>query len=154
MSAGYLSLLLKKSADRRNRERLEKAFQEADKNKDGFVSPEEYRQILQDHGVQCTLEEVMKIVQLGDKNKDGKLSKDEFMGKKETSKKSSSELAFEVMDQDNDGIITRKELHQGIGSRRLSKDQVDAAFKAIDKDGDGKVTKGEFVQFMKDKKKK
>lgn len=154
MSAGgHLCLLLKKSSDRRNRERLEKAFQEADKNKDGFVSPAEYHQILKDHGVKCTLEEVTQIVQLADKNRDGKLSKAEFMGEESTRKSSSAELAFEVMDQNNDGVITRKEMHQGIGSRRLSKEQVDVAFDAIDKDRDGKVTKGEFVQFMKDKKK-
>ena len=46
-------------------------FQEADSNKDGFLSVEEYMKIAKNQGVELTFEEAQHLVSLIDKDKDG-----------------------------------------------------------------------------------
>ena len=53
-----LSLLLKKGHDRRKEDELFRAFTEADKNKDGYLSVEEYVSVFHDHGIAISQEEV------------------------------------------------------------------------------------------------
>ena len=53
-----LSLMLKKGSDRRKEDELWKAFNEADVNKDGYLSVEEYVGVFKNHGIQISQEEV------------------------------------------------------------------------------------------------
>ena len=55
-----LSLMLKKGHDRRREDELWKAFSEADKNNDGYLSVEEYVSVFRSHGIQISQEEVRK----------------------------------------------------------------------------------------------
>ena len=49
--------LLKKGFDKRREEELQKAFQEADKNKDGYLSIEEYMEVFHNHGMNISKDE-------------------------------------------------------------------------------------------------
>ncbi len=57
-SSSALSLMLKKGNDRRREDELWKAFTEADKNKDGYLSVEEYVGVFRNHGIPISQEEV------------------------------------------------------------------------------------------------
>ena len=46
-------------------------FQRADANGDGLLSEEEYFRILNDHGIECTRDEIKEIIRLADKDNDG-----------------------------------------------------------------------------------
>ena len=50
--------MLKKGFDRRKEDEMAKAFSEADKNKDGFLSLEEYMDVFHNHGVNISRDEV------------------------------------------------------------------------------------------------
>ena len=53
-----MSLMLKKGRDQRREDELWKAFTEADKNKDGYLSVEEYIGVFHNHGISISQEEV------------------------------------------------------------------------------------------------
>ena len=53
-----MSLMLKKGHDRRREDELWKAFTDADKNGDGYLSVEEYIGVFQSHGIAISQEEV------------------------------------------------------------------------------------------------
>lgn len=53
-----MSLMLKKGHDRRKDDELLKAFNEADKNGDGYLSVEEYIGVFHNHGITISQEEV------------------------------------------------------------------------------------------------
>jgi len=164
MCAAIANLLLKKSNDRRQIEALEKAFKEADRDKDGFLNVEEYREIAKKEGIDLTLEEAQHLVAIIDKDKDGLISKEEFIanacgppsrpGSRRGSlknggdygEKDKAELAFHLFDSNKDGYVSKQEFKNM--SRNLTKEQVDAVFDKNDGDGDGKMTKEEFQTFM------
>lgn len=150
-------LMLKKSADRRQIEALEKAFQKADIDGDGKLSADEYYKIIKDHGINCTREEIIQIMQIADKNHDGYISKEEFLGQEEK-KTAEEELdakthrAFNVFDKNHDGFVTKEEMLKM--SKNLTKKQVDAVFERNDENRDGKLTIGEFQEMMNHNRKK
>ena len=53
--------MLKKGFDRRKEDEMAKAFSEADKNKDGFLSLEEYMDVFINHGVNISRDEVSDV---------------------------------------------------------------------------------------------
>ena len=53
-----LSLMMRKGFDRRREDDMLKAFNDADKNKDGYLSVEEYIDVFHNHGIDITREEV------------------------------------------------------------------------------------------------
>ena len=46
-------------------------LQRADQNSDGLLTPDEYYQILVDHGVECSREEIRDIIRQADQDHDG-----------------------------------------------------------------------------------
>jgi Ca2+-binding EF-hand superfamily protein len=151
--SGSMILMLKKSSDRRQQDALEKAFQKADVNGDGYLSPDEYYRILKEHGIQCSREEILQIIKIADKDHDGVISREEFLG--EPAQKSSSrrgstadkaDVAFNAFDKNRDGYITKGEMLKT--SKNLTKKQVQAVFELNDTDHDGKLTREEFHEFM------
>ena len=50
--------MLKKGFDRRKEDEMQKAFSEADKNKDGYLSLDEYMDVFHNHGVNISRDEV------------------------------------------------------------------------------------------------
>ena len=62
-----------------------------------------------------------------------------------------NELAFRLIDSDDDGYIDKSEFAKV--SKNLSKEQIDKVWAKMDKDGDGRISISEFYDMM-DKKKK
>ena len=63
-----------------------------------------------------------------------------------------NELAFRLIDTDDDGYIDRDEFEKV--SKNLSKEQIDKVWSKLDKDGDGRISISEFYDMMDKKKKK
>ena len=136
------------------------SLQKADRNGDGRLSADEYYDILKEHGVDCSKEEIMHIMQIADKDHDGFISREEFLGEKPSTshrKKSVSDetnakadLAFNVFDKNHDGFITKDEMLKM--SKNITKAQVDAVFARNDENHDGKLTREEFQDFMHKRK--
>jgi len=138
-------LMLQKGVDKRKEEDLIRAFTSADKNQDGFLSMAEYVRVFREHGVNITKEEVAIYFSSKDKDKDGQISYEEFCGRK-----TMTEKAFEALDINSDGYITKPEMlaaTQRTG-RRMSKTEVDAAFREYDQNKDNKLNYNEFCAMM------
>jgi len=138
-------LMVRKGIDKRKEEDLIKAFSDADKNHDGFLSMDEYIKVFHDHGVNITAEEVALYFATKDKDRDGLISYEEFCDKK-----TKTEIAFEALDINSDGYISKNEMVSASirSGRRLSKVEVDAAFKEYDKNKDNKLSYKEFCIMM------
>ena len=63
-----------------------------------------------------------------------------------------NELAFRLIDTDDDGYIDRDEFEKV--SKNLSKEQIDKVWSKLDKDGDGRISISEFYDMMESKKKR
>jgi Ca2+-binding EF-hand superfamily protein len=55
------------------------AFEALDKNKNGFISKDEFRELLADHGFYATQKELKGLMERYDANEDGKVSYTEFV---------------------------------------------------------------------------
>jgi Ca2+-binding EF-hand superfamily protein len=53
--------MLKKGFDRRREDELQKAFTDADKNKDGYLSMDEYCDVFHAHGIDISRDEVSSL---------------------------------------------------------------------------------------------
>ena len=62
-----------------------------------------------------------------------------------------TELAFRIIDSDDDGYIDRAEFAKV--SKNLSEKQIDKIWAKLDLDGDGKISIAEFYEMMNKKKK-
>merc|ERR550525_145411 len=143
------SLMVQRGADKRKDDDLMKAFEQADKDNDGFLSMEEYVKVFSDHGVNISKEEVALYFSSKDRDRDGRISYAEFCGKKTINEK-----AFEALDINSDGYISKQELlvaSQRTG-RRLSKPEVDATFREFDQNKDNKLSYKEFCVMMNRKR--
>merc|ERR1712050_596813 len=141
-------LMLKKSEDKRQEMALREAFKRADSNGDGILSVEEYQKILQEHNISSTKEEISQLKEAADKNADVYITKSEIsVGQgKAGNMEQKAEMAFKLMDRNNDGLITKQEMLST--TKKLNERQVAAVFARNDKDGDGKLSKEEFKEMM------
>jgi len=90
-------------------------------------------------------QEVISVFRDRDRDLDGKMSFEEFCGQK-----SRYELAFEAIDKNGDGFVSRSEFKKICPS--LTPEQTEAAFAKFDLDGTGKINYREFCQMMNSKK--
>jgi Ca2+-binding EF-hand superfamily protein len=107
-----------------------------DKNGDGKLERDEYRDLLLSARDSATSAQTNRFATL-DKDGDGKLSRQEFPG---------APSMFDQLDADKDGSVSRKELaagRPGVGTPGL----IVARLKTMDKNGDGKITREEFNGF-------
>merc|ERR1719351_712445 len=107
---------------------------------------EEYVRVFHEHGVNITAEEVALYFATKDKDRDGLISYDEFCDKK-----TKTEIAFEALDTNSDGYISKTEVVTASirSGRRLSKVEVEAAFKEYDKNKDNKLSYNEFCSMIR-----
>lgn len=135
-------------------EELKQVFDKFDSNKDGKISPEEYKAILKAIGKENLLmKEVQKIFQVADLDGDGFIDFNEFV---EVQKKDGGvktvdlHRAFQVFDKDNDGKITVEEVYdllQRLGER-CSRQDCQKMVRAVDANGDGVIDSDEFITMM------
>lgn len=55
------------------------AFKALDKNDKGYVTLEEFKEVLNNHGIYSSSNELMSLLQRFDKNQDGKVSYSDFV---------------------------------------------------------------------------
>lgn len=140
--------MLKKREETRQERALESAFKRADTNGDGKLSVDEYYAILQEHNIQTSREDIVKLMEICGRSSEGFITRAEFLGEKDKSlqQEERTERAFNYMDVNGDGFITKKEMRAL--TKRLSQTQIDAVFDRNDKDGDGRLSKQEFRDMM------
>lgn len=162
---------MESDANHGKEEELKKVFSTFDKNGDGFITRQEFRESLR---IFMEEKEIDDIIVKFDSNKDGLIDFDEFclltrecMGggeKKEKAGVNSNEReleelegnlkeAFDVFDKDNDGLISEEELGfvlNALGLREGKKiEECKEMITKVDMDGDGMVDFNEFKIMMK-----
>lgn len=152
---------------------LKRVFDTFDKNGDGFITREELKESLNNLGIIVPLKDVEEMVVKLDANKDGLVDLGEFRelydivkgkeenkgcdeeGKKVSQVDEDNDLkeAFNVFDENNDGLITVQELGLVLSSLGLKEGKIEESCKEminkVDVDGDGMVNFDEFKMMMK-----
>lgn len=135
-------------------EELKQVFNKFDSNKDGKISPDEYKAVLKAIGKGNLLnKEVQKIFEVADLDKDGFISFDEFV---EVQKKGGGvktadlHRAFQAFDKDNDGKITVEEVYELMKrlGERCDMQDCKKMVRAVDTNGDGVIDSDEFITMM------
>jgi len=119
-------------------------FALADKDKDGKLSVEEWKEMLIQAGAPADEGDIEKFFSERDRDFDGRLSLEEFLGEE-----TQIEKLFRLMDKNKDGFVTKKEFMTIC--TKLSKDQVKMAFAQFDTSGDDKLDYREFCEMIKHK---
>ncbi|XP_055822731.1 calmodulin-like protein 7 [Solanum dulcamara] len=141
-------------------------FATFDKNNDGFITNQELKQSLKNIGIFMEDVDILEMVEKVDSNKDGLIDLDEFyelcytfLGiEKVVSEKEEEEGdlkdAFDVFDNDKDGLISEEELSKVLSSLGLNQgkklDDCKEMIRNVDVDGDGMVNFDEFKKMMRD----
>lgn len=135
-------------------------FDHFDENKDGNISREELRSSLERLDMAVPSAELADMIDSVDANKDGFVSYEEFVGlyeslqARETEGGDDVELkqAFEVFDQNGDGLITAQELQSVLQSMGIlqgrSLADCAAMIRRVDSDGNGQVDFQEFKHMI------
>jgi len=147
--ASHSVILLAKASNKREKQRLRDAFKKADKDGDGKLTYDEYKEIIKMSKLNITDEEFNQIVSMKDVDEDGRISINEFLNTTNSGARKQNDLAFQLLDKNGDGCLTKEEFLQA--SAKLSKDQVDAVFDRNDVDGDGSLSRQEFDKLLRKK---
>ncbi|KAM7268476.1 hypothetical protein ACFE04_010642 [Oxalis oulophora] len=131
---------------------LRKVFDQFDTNKDGHISLTELGSVFQSMGTSCNEADLRRVMEDIDTDCDGSISFDEFTSLCRSSSSAASELkdAFDLYDQDKNGLISSNELHLVLNRIGMSCSVEDCVkmIKSVDKDGDGNVDFDEFQKMM------
>ncbi|KAG8498958.1 hypothetical protein CXB51_005306 [Gossypium anomalum] len=138
-----------------NQEELQKVFNQFDANRDGKISVTELRDVLKSMGSSITEEELKRVLEDIDIDKDGFINLSEFSSLFRSSSDEDTvalELrdAFDLYDQDKNGLISTSELHLVLNQlgMKCSVDDCARMIKSVDSDGDGNVNFEEFQKMM------
>ncbi len=129
---------------------LQDAFLAMDKDHSGTLSLKEFREMLERRGM-ADVQEIDAIFNGVDQDREGEIRYIEFLAAtvELTGEFSMEQLsnAFDHLDVDKTGKITREDLVQLLGSE-LSSEEVDEVIREADLGGDGGVSKDEFLAVM------
>ena len=131
----------------------EEAFKVFDKDKDGFISPEELSAVLRSLGQNPSKQEINELFSTLDKNKDLSISFDEFLKLWQTqlNDEDSEEYiidAFKVFDKEQEEKILATELAhilKGIGDP-MSQEDIDELIATAQPDAQGYISYPDFVR--------
>lgn len=131
---------------------LARTFRFIDKNNDGTLSTDEFRQALQEtENRPVNIEQLQKIVELADLDGDGTISWKELLlattARRLAAKEDRLWESFKTMDLNGDGKLSVEELSTAL---RLPEDQVKAMIQEVDVDGNGFVDYEEFLLILSD----
>ncbi|KAK6945140.1 EF-hand domain [Dillenia turbinata] len=156
---------------------LKRVFATFDKNGDGFITKQELRESLKNIGIFMKEKDVEEMVEKMDSNGDGLIELGEFRKVFESAKSQESKSereggergeeekeeevgeddlkeAFDVFDENKDGLITVEELGLVLSSLGLKEgnktEDCKEMIRKVDIDGDGMVNFDEFKKMMKD----
>ncbi|KAJ8753687.1 hypothetical protein K2173_026363 [Erythroxylum novogranatense] len=139
------------SVSLRNMDEIKRVFNQFDTNADGKISVDELGDVLKSMGSAYTKAELHRVMEEMDTDKDGFINLDEFA---QLCRSSSgvSELrdAFDLYDQNKNGLISSAELHKVLNSlgMRCSVEECVKMISGVDSDGDGMVNFEEFEKMM------
>lgn len=89
-------------------------FKGMDRNRNGSVTPVEFKYAMRDYGLKLSEDEITAIIKHFDSNKDGKLSFDEFLrairGQLNPRRREMVHMAYNVLDKDGSGQVTIKDV--------------------------------------------
>ncbi|XWS37583.1 hypothetical protein CRYUN_Cryun19dG0057200 [Craigia yunnanensis] len=136
-------------------DQLQRVFNQFDANKDGKISVTELGDVMKALGSTYTEEELKRVMEDIDTDKDGFVNQYEFSSLCRSSSDAitaASELrdAFDLYDQDKNGLISTNELHRVLNrlGMKCSVDDCVRMIKSVDSDGDGNVNFEEFEKMM------
>ena len=93
---------------------LRRMFKAMDRNRNGSLSPVEFKYAMRDYGLTLSEIEVTQIVKHFDSNKDGQLSFDEFLrairGELNARRLDMVHQAYAVLDKDGSGQVNLKDI--------------------------------------------
>ncbi|WZZ10983.1 hypothetical protein YC2023_096904 [Brassica napus] len=139
------------SVDIANPEELKKVFDQFDSNGDGKISVAELGGVLKAMGTSYTETELNRVLEDIDADRDGYINVDEFSTLCRSSS-TASEIrdAFDLYDQDKNGLISASELHQVLNRLGMScsAEECTRMIGPVDADGDGNVNFEEFQKMM------
>ncbi|KAL9224434.1 hypothetical protein vseg_000464 [Gypsophila vaccaria] len=146
---------------------LSRVFDTFDKDRDGYITRQELKESLNNIGISVLPKEVEDMVDTLDCNKDGLIDVNEFKklyyelmikgledDNDEVDVEGELKEAFNVFDEDKNGLISVKELGMVLCSlglkqgNKLEDDQCREMIKKVDVDGDGMVNFDEFKTMM------
>ncbi|CAH8258064.1 unnamed protein product [Arabidopsis lyrata] len=130
---------------------LKKVFDQFDSNGDGKISVSELGNVFKSMGTSYTEEELNRVLDEIDIDRDGFINQEEFATICRSSS-SASEIreAFDLYDQNKNGLISSSEIHKVLNRLGMSC-SVDDCVRMIghvDADGDGNVNFEEFQKMM------
>jgi len=139
-------------------------FKAMDRNRNGSVTPVEFKYAMRDYGLKLSEDEITAIIKHFDTNKDGKLSFDEFLrairGQLNPRRREMVHMAYKVLDKDGSGQVTIKDIeiaydpsyHPDMQSGRKTAEEVLREFMTVweTHKKDGIVTIEEFEDYYKD----
>lgn len=144
-----------------NMDEVQKVFQRFDTNGDGMISVEELSGVINALGSATSPDEVARMMDEIDADRDGFISLQEFAefckgdvsGAGDDGVKVLRE-AFDLYDQDSNGLISAAELHQILTrlGESCSVQDCTKMIKSVDSDGDGYVNFEEFKKMMTNSK--
>lgn len=130
---------------------LKKVFDQFDSNGDGKISVSELNNVFKSMGTSYTEAELNRVLDEIDIDRDGYINLDEFSTICRSSS-SAAEIreAFDLYDQDKNGLISSSEIHQVLNRLGMSCSVEDCVrmIGHVDSDGDGNVNFEEFQKMM------
>mmetsp|Transcript_16866 Transcript_16866/g.31668 ORF Transcript_16866/g.31668 Transcript_16866/m.31668 type:complete len:257 (-) Transcript_16866:454-1224(-) len=126
-------------------------FLKIDKDKSGTVSLSELKHSFANMGREIP-QNVVEIFESVDVDESEEINYNEFiaaaMCKRVTIDEEKLVLAFEAMDTENTGYLTREGIENGVG-QMLKPEELDAMMLEVDTNKDGKIDYGEFLVFWR-----
>ena len=142
------------SVDDEEKADAQETFNFFDKDHDGKISLDEFRNVVMlITDEQITEEQITEMLKEVDLNRDGEIDFEEFYtAVKKESTPEGIEEAFKTFDKNKDGFITAEELRRTMESmgEKVTKEEIDDIIQTADLNGDGKISIEEFLKIYRD----
>ncbi|CAG9863725.1 unnamed protein product [Phyllotreta striolata] len=152
---------IKKEFSENELEGLKIAFELLDRNQDGRVTPGELKIMLNNLGIDLSLEKAEEIIRTASHSGSDLIDQNDFLsfvkliqqacpGDGDEDLSSDLKAAFEVFDNDRDGFITKEELKTAMEmiGEAVTDEQLDQVIRMADIDKDGRINYEEFVKML------